>query len=299
MTFREDSKHDDDAEFAQFLNRQGPLAQQLQSLEQPQSPAALDAAILETARRDLADNPRPARSAANDAVMTGASAGRPAFLQRWRMPLGLAASVMVAVLAVVQWRGQGGTEKPLQIALAPQAQTGTADAPADTVASAPLLPVAEADVTARHAPAAERPAQQSPKVAASVAPPLVVAQAETPHAEERGDRTAGQEPTAAAPLVIAQAEPSYQQERMRAMPRASAAHAPEEKPAPATALPPLRDVPLAPVARHPAKPWLELIEEMLKADLRREAREEWKQFRKAYPAYPVPERLEKELNRPQ
>lgn len=49
----------------------------------------------------------------------------------------------------------------------------------------------------------------------------------------------------------------------------------------------------APV-EHPekAKAWLALIEELLKADLRQDALAEWEKFRKAYPQYPVPEKLE-------
>lgn len=35
-----------------------------------------------------------------------------------------------------------------------------------------------------------------------------------------------------------------------------------------------------------------MIEELLKADLRQDALAEWEKFRKAYPQYPVPEKLE-------
>ena len=48
-------------------------------------------------------------------------------------------------------------------------------------------------------------------------------------------------------------------------------------------------------AKDAPKLWLALIEELLKADMRRDALEEWKNFRKAHPQYPVPDKLLKEL----
>ncbi len=67
--------------------------------------------------------------------------------------------------------------------------------------------------------------------------------------------------------------------------------------APRTAAPRAGQSQTEPGAKHPAKPWLALIEELLKADLRRDALDEWKQFRKSYPRYDVPEKLKKELDR--
>jgi hypothetical protein len=42
--------------------------------------------------------------------------------------------------------------------------------------------------------------------------------------------------------------------------------------------------------------WLHVIDEMLKAGLRSEAQEEWGKFRLAYPDYPVPEQLTRQIN---
>ena len=44
-------------------------------------------------------------------------------------------------------------------------------------------------------------------------------------------------------------------------------------------------------ADEQARQQIILIEELLKADLPRDALEQWKEFRKAHPRYPVPEPL--------
>lgn len=51
------------------------------------------------------------------------------------------------------------------------------------------------------------------------------------------------------------------------------------------------------LAASAAKPtaWLNVIDEMLKADLRKDALDEWKKFRLAYPDYPVPDALAKRI----
>ncbi len=47
----------------------------------------------------------------------------------------------------------------------------------------------------------------------------------------------------------------------------------------------------APADAARAQAWLNLIDEMLKAELRQDALAEWTKFRQAYPNYPVPETL--------
>ncbi len=299
MTSRDDSM-DDDREFAQFLDRQGPLAQQLQSLAQPAPSAELDAAILDKVQRELAGNARLGREASNDAAVPGASSSRPAFLRRWQVPIGLAASVMVAVLVALQWQGQGGGDTPLQIAQAPQAQETVVGPPSNTVAAAQPQPLAETEMPTSREPAARRSTKLA-RPAPAVAPPLVIAQKEqrsSPVGSTDAPAVASSS-SAAPPLIIAQGDTANQDaDILRSGPRASAAETPAVASAPATvAAPPAHNARTAPVAKYPAKLWLELIEELLKADLRRDAEEEWKQFRKAYPAYPLPDHLKKELNR--
>lgn len=297
MTSHDNNAHDD-AEFDLFLKRESKLAQLLQSLEQPVPSAMLDAAILAKAESELARSSRLSRGASNDPVVPGASHVPPSFLGRWRMPMGLAASVVVGVIAVLLWQGQAGKEMPVQLAQAPQAQEPQMREPQ---AQAPLIeqaPVAKPAPNARAdadrpaaADTAPRAATKQSRAEPSPVPPVVIAQANIPDEEERILRSPAPEPTApaaaSAPAQVAAAAPPA---------AAAAPPAPAAAP-PAAASPPQRTDQAEAGAKHPPKPWLALIEELLKADLRRDAQEEWKQFQKSYPRYPVPEKLKKELDR--
>lgn len=53
---------------------------------------------------------------------------------------------------------------------------------------------------------------------------------------------------------------------------------------------------MSPADTARAAEWLHVIDEMLKADLRQDAGEEWRKFNLAYPDYPVPEQLAKRIN---
>jgi hypothetical protein len=52
---------------------------------------------------------------------------------------------------------------------------------------------------------------------------------------------------------------------------------------------------MSPADTARAAEWLHVIDEMLKADLRQDAREEWRKFNLAYPDYPVPEQLARRI----
>lgn len=90
-----------DAEFEAFLQGGDELALLLQELPQDTPSAELDAAIMADAEAALvvaeADATTPVIAAANDAKNPDASSHRPSFLWRWKTPLGLVASVMLAV----------------------------------------------------------------------------------------------------------------------------------------------------------------------------------------------------------
>ena len=90
-----------DAEFEAFLQGGDELALLLQDLPQDAPSAELDAAIMADAEAALilaaADATTPVVAAANDAKNPDASPHRPSFLWRWKTPLGLAASIMLAV----------------------------------------------------------------------------------------------------------------------------------------------------------------------------------------------------------
>lgn len=126
MTSRDDNMHNSeyDAEFEDFLQGQGELAGLLHSLEQEQPSAELDAAILADAARVLnnpAINPvttiapsvQPA-NAANDAKGPSGSGAMPGFLWRWKLPLGLAASILFAIPVVMEYRQH--TEQDVMVA---------------------------------------------------------------------------------------------------------------------------------------------------------------------------------------
>jgi len=93
----------DDKDFDAFLRREGELAQLLQQLPQAAPSAELDAAILAAAKAELAKADTlllPRAAAANDSVAGERHALAPSFIRRWRIPLGLAASLLVTVQLV-------------------------------------------------------------------------------------------------------------------------------------------------------------------------------------------------------
>lgn len=102
MTSKDDINVDD-KDFDAFLKREGDLAQLLQKLPQAMPSAQLDAAILAAAKAELEKTPAPpiqGTVAANDAEVPGNKSGGPSFIRRWRVPLGLAASLLVTVQLV-------------------------------------------------------------------------------------------------------------------------------------------------------------------------------------------------------
>lgn len=97
----------DDAAFDAFLKGEGLLARQLQSLPQGAPADQLDAAILQRARDLMAQDARA--PAANDAG--GAAAPRMAALSwRWRVPAGIAATVLAGVFAHQAFRASEDME---------------------------------------------------------------------------------------------------------------------------------------------------------------------------------------------
>ena len=267
------SSHDthsrDDAEFDLFLKRSSELSQQLQSLPQPEPSAALDAAILAKIEKELAAGNRRSHEASNDAFIPGARSVRPAFFRRMQFPMGLAASVMVAVLVTLQWEARSPDDMPVLFAQAPQAEERP-----EPRAAAPV---------AKHAPPASVVTAPAPKAAA-------IELNRQKSAEQREIER----------IMIAQAEMAERQRRASRSSDAidsapAAASTPTPAPVAAASAPPASKMIKAPPA-HDAKPWLALIEELWRADLQREAVEEWKQFQKSYPDYPAPEKLKKALN---
>ncbi|MES2039631.1 MAG: hypothetical protein V4495_17590, partial [Pseudomonadota bacterium] len=145
-----------DAEFEAFLQGGDELALLLQDLPQDTPPAELDAAIMADAEAALilaiADTTNPAVAAANDAKNPDASPHRPSFLWRWKTPLGLAASIMLAVpLFLLQQEheaeieARNGTQAEEKIYYPQNVKSkGNAEVPPVAIPQAAPMPQAEA-----------------------------------------------------------------------------------------------------------------------------------------------------------
>ncbi|MDF3035516.1 MAG: hypothetical protein K0S28_790 [Paucimonas sp.] len=128
-----------------FLQREDDLSELLRGLPQPLPPSALDAAVLADAARAVERSRMPLPVAANDAVVPeSARVKQPSFATRWRVPLGVAASIVIAlpifllkVHAPIH-PAPAQAQKPLEIVLLP---ARTAPQPGiDATADYPVLP---------------------------------------------------------------------------------------------------------------------------------------------------------------
>jgi len=243
----------------------------LASLPQPAPSSALDAAILADAEKAL-HQPAAANDSADGVLRTLPAKKSPDYLQRWRVPLGLAAAVLLTVnLIGVDWFGS----KPAQFPVVGEPVTQevmreTAPAPAPATESAPPPPAPRA-----MAKAAPRPPAQAEPVPAHVSVPVAPPAPPPPPA-----------PAAAMEQqAVMQAEAGMQ--RQAPVQRALA------MPAPVAA----RSAPLPPSAKLDASVWLVKIDALLKAGEGALAHEEWAAFRQAYPDYPVAEELRQRLEK--
>lgn len=268
--------HDQDNDAPNDAPNDEELNALLASLPQPAPSSALDAAILADAEKAL-QKPAAANDSADGVQRTLPAKKSPDYLQRWRVPLGLAAAVLLTVnLIGVDWFGSKPAQFPVvgepvtqevvpAAAPVPQAAESTAAAPA---------PRAMAKMAAKPAPPA--PASFPTPQTVAVAPPA-------PPAPPPAPATAMSE--AMEQQAALQAESSLQ--RQAPVQRALA------MPAPVAA----RSAPLPPAAKLDAGVWLVKIDALLKAGEDALAREEWTAFRQAYPDYPVAEELRQRLEK--
>lgn len=272
MSPHSDNRHDD-AEFEAFLRGEGELARALREVPQPAPSDALTAAILARAESDLH------RSVpANDTVMPGAGTRPPQhFLRRARIPLAMAASFLLALALGIQWKNQHSpVQETVTVAAAPQAQApAAAPAPAPSIPAAPQKSSPPTQIA--QAPAlSERPKKAGkPAVQVAADPPIAIAQADI-------------EPDAG--TIVTRSVPPADMPRTAPMPAPVPAPVPAPAPAATAKASALETIDNA-AAEERAKEWIILIEELLKADLPREAMEQWKEFRKNYPKYPAPAKL--------
>ena len=245
----------------------------LASLPQPAPSSALDAAILADAEKAL-HKPAAANDTADGVLRTLPAKKSPDYLQRWRIPLGLAAAVLLTVnLIGVDWFGS----KPAQFPVVGEPVTqevmpAAAPVPQAAVSTAPVQAPAQARVSAP-APRAMAAAKSAPQPELAPPSPPPPPATEMPQAMEQ--------------QAAMQAESSLQRQapvqRVLAMPAPVVA-----KSAP---------LPLPPPARLDAGVWLVKIDALLKADEAALAQEEWAAFRQAYPDYPVAEELRQRLGK--
>ena len=256
----------------------------LASLPQPVPSSALDAAILADAEKALH---KPAANDSADGVLRTLPAKKsPDYLQRWRVPLGLAAAVLLTVnLIGVDWFGS----KPAQFPVVGEPVTQE------------VMPVA-APVPQAAAPAADTSVLQPPPSPSSPAP-RAMAKAE-PRPPAQGEPVPAPvsapvpppAPPAPPPPAMAMHQAMEQQAAMQAessLQRQVPVQRALAMPAPVAA----KSAPLPPPARLDASVWLVKIDALLKAGEGALAHEEWVAFRQAYPDYPVADELRQRLEK--
>ncbi|MDC8759568.1 hypothetical protein [Janthinobacterium fluminis] len=243
-------------------NDDAGLAALLRTLPQAGPSAELDAAILADAEAALRAGAAPAMpAAANDAAMPQAGRRRmPGWLSRWKVPLALAASVVVTVNMVgPAWFTSAPQEFPAPApAPQPALPEPAAVAASEAAAPAPLANVATSSPVARRRAAPEAaPVAAAPEAEAeALSGRLVAAPAPAPQYSERSGRMA-------APLAK----------------MAPAGNAQTEEAAP-----------------EAPQTWLLKIERLLKAGMQKDALDEWRAFRLAYPDYAVPKELSERID---
>ncbi|MBC3916713.1 hypothetical protein H8L32_04440 [Undibacterium sp. CY18W] len=253
-----------DAEFEEFLQGKGALADLLHELPQDTPSAALDAAILADAEAALDPHLRLAASevpmiqaailapqptlpvqpvlsplaAANDvqnpdaSSLTSPSSQKPSFLWRWKLPLGLAASVLLAVPFVLLQKNQQDTypqlaknEVQLQVPEERKAATVVAAAPmADMDSAAANIPAQSPRKPAGSVKAKSRLMDKDNTVVAMNRPepvaPVVAQVAAVPAAATIAIPVPPAAAIAAEPVIVASATPDALR---RAIPAAPAA----------------------------------------------------------------------------
>ena len=158
----------DDAEFEAFLKGEGDLARRLQGLAQPSPSPSLDAAILGRIRTSMEQQRDVAANDAGEAQAGPRLA--PAMGMRWRVPVGIAASVLVGLFATQAY--QSNTSREL---VTMREQERAADAVLEEKSAPVPTPAAAADSAPApglaQAPAMPEQRKPAPEPAAPPPPP--------------------------------------------------------------------------------------------------------------------------------
>lgn len=291
----------EDAEFDAFLKGEGALARQLQALAQPSPAPALDAAILADARTALAEE-RPA--AANDAAPPAQWQPPPALSWRWRVPAGIAATLLVGLIA----RQSFESDWPQVNYDAPTAE---APAPAPVVEPATAVPAAQpAAVTGQIASAPARPALKTRPV---TAPARAAAQMEAPAVESApAPAPVPAPPAPAAPgtgtmtealervtvtgsTIAPAAAQEVEAEDRRAAERVSNVASLQRPVRPRIGKPDPAAQNQTAVPAESAALMLERVERLLQEGHHQAAMQAWEALQRTYPDYPVPDAIREKL----
>lgn len=255
----------------------------LASLPQPSPSSALDAAILAGAEKALRP-PAAANDSADGVLRTLPAKKSPDYLQRWRVPLGLAAAVLLTVnLIGVDWFGS----KPAQFPVIGEPATPEV-MPAPAASARSSVPPQVAEAVPQPAPL---PSAPPPRALAKMVP-RPAAQAE-PAPAQRSAPPAPPPPPAPATAMREQMEQQAAMQAEASMQRQAPVQRAQAMSAPVAA----RAAPLPPPARLDASVWLVKIDALLKAGEGALAQQEWAAFRQAYPDYPAAEELRQRLEK--
>lgn len=318
-------------EFDAFLNGKDDLSRRLRALPQQGPSADLDAAILNRVQLALAQEQRPA--AANDPAEEAPTPRlQPNFATRWRLPVGIAATVLAGVFAhqafqvtqearLAEVMPAPVLEESKPVPELPAPAEVMADAAPAAVANAPLPEKKAAAPRVRELakPAADKVGdlartQVAKPATAEVEAPLAAPPPPPPEAYARMSAATPAAPAAPAPAPVVSAKPG-EAGLASGVPMPAPAPAmdrrdsrSEEVLANATSSAPRKAAGVreqvvvtgsrianAAPSGTPAVQWLALIESLLKADLKRDALGEWRRFRAEYPAYPVPDELQAKI----
>jgi hypothetical protein len=240
------------------------LARAYREAAREQPPARLDAAILAAAQREVGSRPRPAGAA----------------LRRWRLPLSLAAVIVLSVSLVTLVM-----EEEDALLQAPR-EAPAAKAPAAAPPAPAALPPAAPAVAPRVAPPASVPAaavRSEPRAAADAGPGADAARASPPAGERAREAAApakaeNRSAGSAAPLATpAPATPALQR-----------------SPVPAAGQPAAASAAVAALAREldnqPPERWLARIAELRREERAAEAEALLAEFHQRFPGHPLPAR---------
>lgn len=138
----------DEAKFAAFLQGKDEVSKILRSMPQPKPRSELDAAILAMVAADL---PNPAKIELGQEIsqpIHAVAANQSHFLQRWRAPLGMAASAALIFPMLLLWEnGWQYSEKSEMPSMAetgqaaPEAPTASAASPASAAVNESIEPI--------------------------------------------------------------------------------------------------------------------------------------------------------------